>query len=127
LIRIDTQQNQVLSKTVVNDSIEIILWDYTTATMYAWVASEEYAGELITLNITSGEREKTIVSFPNLSANGGSAVIDLKNRLVYSSLLDMTRSATKPVWVVVDLTTGAHTVTPIDYYAVGLDISGYSS
>ncbi len=34
--------------------------------MYAWVATEQYAGVLVTLNITSGERIKTIVSFPEV-------------------------------------------------------------
>lgn len=40
------------------------MWDYTSAVMYSWVASENYAGELVVLDIETGKRLKTIVSFP---------------------------------------------------------------
>jgi hypothetical protein len=54
---------QVLSTVVVPDAIEILLWDYTQGMMFAWVASEKYAAELVVLDISTGKRLRTIVSF----------------------------------------------------------------
>lgn len=53
---------------------EIIMWDYETATMWAWVATEDFAGQLITIDIDTGKRLKTVISYPNLSANGGTEI-----------------------------------------------------
>lgn len=53
----------MLDSIEVVDAIEILMWDYTTGTMYSWVASEDYAGELVVLDITTGKRIKTIISF----------------------------------------------------------------
>lgn len=110
LVRIDTQKNAVIANVNVPDAIEILLWDYKSAVLYAWIATETDAGVLATIDIDSGNRTSTIVSFENYSANGGSAVIDVNQKMVYASLVDMTTGADTAVWVTVDLKTGKATV-----------------
>jgi len=112
LVRVDTQNKKVLSNVTVSDAIEILLWDYTDETMYAWVASEQYAGELVVLDINTGKRLSTIVSFENYSANGGTSSINISSKTVSASLLNIVGEANTPVWVVVDIPTKKATVTP---------------
>jgi len=108
LVRVDVENKKVLPSVMVPDAIEIIMWDYTTATMWAWVASENYAGELVQIDIESGKRVKTIVSYSWLSANGGTATFDVKTKVVYSSLINI-QNGQQPTWVVVDTKTGKAT------------------
>jgi hypothetical protein len=46
------------------------------------------------------------VQFANLSANGGTAVMDMDAKVIYSSLLNIQNNNLAPVWVVVDMNTG---------------------
>jgi len=109
LVQINTQHKQVVSTVAVPDAIEILLWSDIENTMYAWVANESYPGILVTLDITTGQRLKTIVTFEDFSANGGTSVLVESEKKVYASLLDILADENNPVWVVVDLTTGAYT------------------
>lgn len=54
-----------------SDNPFILMWDYTTATMFAWVFTGDYPATLITLNLETGHRIKTIVNFRNLISVGG--------------------------------------------------------
>jgi len=114
LTRFSTTTGKVDSSIQLNPSWspEIFMWDYTTATMWAWIATQNYAGSLVTLNITSGNIISTIVNFPWLSANGGTSVIDLKTKIVYASLLNIQNGDNSPVWVVVDTIKNTSTTTP---------------
>jgi len=114
LVRVDVQNKNVMSNVEAPDAIEILMWDYTQNVMYAWVASEQYAGELVTLDVTTGKRLSTIVQYSVLSANGGTAALDVKTKTVYSSLVDITDGNNTPVWVVVDIASKNATTQPTD-------------
>jgi len=114
LVIVDVQNKTVMGSVEVADAIEILMWDYTEDVMYAWVASEQYAGELVTLDLKTGKRLSTIVQFPDLSANGGTAALDVKTKTVYSSLLNIADGANTPVWVVVEIASKNATTQPTD-------------
>jgi len=114
LIQVDTQAKKLLSTVVVEDAIEILLWDDTSQLLYAWVADETYAGVLVILDLQTGKRAKTIVQFDNFSANGGTAVIDESAKMIYASLVDISNGDLEPVWATVDLTTGKSTTKHTD-------------
>lgn len=128
--RFDTSAGKFLSNVELADSVEILMWDYKAAVMWAWVATEQYGAVLVTIDINTGERYvehclrysshihslfssllrlnsrlTTVVEFANLSANGGSANMNFDTKIIYSSLLNAVNS---PVWVVVDTNTGMH-------------------
>jgi hypothetical protein len=54
--RFDTKAGKYLDNVALDDSVEIILWDYKAAVMYAWIADENYAGVLVSIDITTGKR-----------------------------------------------------------------------
>jgi len=114
LIQVDTQAKKLLSTVVVEDAIEILLWDDTSQLLYAWVADETYAGVLVILDLQTGKRAKTIVQFDNFSANGGTAVIDESAKMIYASLVDISNGGLEPVWATVDITTGKYTTQHTD-------------
>jgi hypothetical protein len=109
LIQIDTQAKTLLSHVVVEDAIEILMWDDIGKVMYAWVADENYAGVLVILDLITGRRTKTIIQFENYSANGGTAALMATEKIVYASLIDIGNGDELPIWVVVDITTGNYT------------------
>jgi len=90
LVRIDTQKKTVESPVSVDDSMLIIMWDYTTSIMYMWCATETYAGVLGILDISTGKTTNVISKFTNYSGNGGATVLDVSSKIVYGSLLDLT-------------------------------------
>jgi len=113
LVRIDTQQKSVLDTVVVEDALLIMMWDYTASTMFVWVATETDAGVLGKLDLSTGKTAIVITKFSNLSGNGGATTLDIKTKLVYGSLLDIT-DGNSPVWVVIDTNTGNYTTIPTD-------------
>jgi len=121
--KIDTQ-TKTMSRVAVNDTLEIILWDYTSAIMFALVADDD-GSMLVTIDITSGNRTKIIAAFPKFSGTGGAATLDVKTKIVYASLLDISKNET-PVWVLIDTTTGNNNVIPTDPnkgFPIGLAIT----
>lgn len=61
LIRIDTLNKKLLSNITLADDVMQLLWDHTTATMYAWTADSRSAGILVTIDIETGRRVQTIL------------------------------------------------------------------
>lgn len=54
--RFDTKAGKYLDNVVLFDTVEILIWDYKSAVMYAWVADSNYAGVLVSIDITTGKR-----------------------------------------------------------------------
>eukprot|EP01124_Arcella_intermedia_P014195 TRINITY_DN20588_c0_g2_i1.p1 TRINITY_DN20588_c0_g2~~TRINITY_DN20588_c0_g2_i1.p1 ORF type:complete len:310 (-),score=68.90 TRINITY_DN20588_c0_g2_i1:32-961(-) len=112
VVGVDTQKKVVGPAVVVKDAVEIMMWDEGAGVMYAWVATETDAGDLVQLDVKTGEKVKVIAQFSNYSGNGGTAVLDGASKIVYSSLLDISSGSNTPVWVVVDIQNGNHTAYP---------------
>jgi len=119
MLRVDVVNKKVLSEVQLQEAVEVLMWDYQHAVMYAWVATSVYAAELISLNITSGSRIKSFASFKTLSANGGASTMDMVSGKVYASLLGGSGFA-DPFYVTVDLTSQNVTQTPAGIFHIGM-------
>jgi hypothetical protein len=110
LIRVDTQNKKLLSNVLVPDIMQAIMFDSSKGDLYAWVATQDAAGVLVTIDyMKTGNRLRTLASFKTLTANGGSAVLNLKSRVLLSSLIDGANYQS-PTLVTVNLDTGASSV-----------------
>ena len=110
LIKVDLQHRKLLGDPVILvDLVTSLMWDSTTATMYAWIATEAYPAVLCTLDVATGKRLETIAQFKDLSPNcnsGAASVLDDTTGLVHASLISVT-SPSAPVFVVVNISSGA--------------------
>ena len=127
LVRVDTQRKQLLGKKVpLDEEALILMWDSSTATMFAWIATDHVAGALVILDIMTGKTLRTIAQFPKLSPNTGSgaaSVFDAKARVVHASLIDLSTNPARPFFVAVNTTSGAHTGSARADFALDLSIA----
>jgi len=122
LVRVDVKNQKVIANVSVPDTLELIMWDHTSATLYAWIADENFASILCTIDPDSGKRLTTMVQFSTLTANGGTSILDIEAKKIFSTLMDLSQPGNPPVWVVFDLATNNVTKTPFDV-AVGWPIN----
>jgi len=103
IARIDTQQKQILSNVMYSIDISDIMWDYSSETLYAWTSlGTNFTQNLVTLDTQSGKVLRTISTVQPYASHGGSA-FDIKNKMVYTSMLN---EQSFPSWISVNVNTG---------------------
>jgi len=105
IVRIDTQNKVILSNVLYQVEITDIVWDFSTATMYAWTGPGDFTHNLVTLDIQNGNVLSTISSVQPYVSHGGSAY-DMTKKVVYTSMLNATTFRMVPSWITVDITSG---------------------
>jgi len=108
LVKVDIQNKIVVQTTPLVDNVQLLLWDYSAAEMYAIVTTGDADSVFVTIDVMYGNRTSTIQSFPTLSPDQGAAILDVDHKIVYASLLDLSSSDGVPTWVVLDVTSGQY-------------------
>ncbi len=113
---VDVVDRRVVSQARVQSGIEILVYGGRGVGLLSWVATSEYAGQLVVLDPRTGKTLKTIVSSVSLSANGGSAAYDPTTGNVYALLL-ASQNGNAPVWTVTHLASGVMQRFPVSQSA----------
>jgi len=119
IVVVDVVKGSILSNVNVDPAIEILAFDDKRKVLYAWVATEDFAGELVSVDYMTGIVIESFVSSVDLSANGGVALVDPSTNTIYSSLLQY-MNEDDPYWTIVDLNNYPNcTLTKIE---IGMDV-----
>lgn len=91
------------------DNPTAIAWDSSTATLYAWTGNETYPAMLVVVDVGTGRRVgEPVACFRDAALSFGATplALDEAAQKLYTPLTTVT-SPPRPLWSVVDLTTGS--------------------
>jgi len=102
VVVVDVLNKKIVANSFIAPGIEILVFDDGNKVLYAWVATEVYAGLLVSIDYMNGKVLNNYVGSEDLSSNGGVAVFDSRNKVMYTSLLDFMHYE-DPYWTKVDI------------------------
>ena len=90
LISVSLTEGKVLTNVPLADTATVLMWDDAAGVLYAWVATENAAGVLTTVDVATGKRLRTVATFPTLSGNCMSGAYSvLVGQKVYSTMINI--------------------------------------
>jgi hypothetical protein len=127
LVRVNLTSGALLGRAPFEEQPQAILWDSSTATLYAWVQRgppnrTAWGACLITVDVETGESREAVACFDGLVASLASTpmALDTTDRAIYSALIKETKVSAIPHWVSVDLRTGKSTQHVQAGFLIGL-------